>query len=787
MSNYLNNFYTGINNLSTINASSLNTDIISNSEFNTLNNIDISKTIQQQLNDIYNTLGITGPQGHTGVSGPQGFTGNQGESGPQGHTGISGETGPQGHTGISGETGSQGHTGISGETGPQGHTGISGETGPQGHTGISGETGSQGHTGISGETGPQGHTGISGVSGPQGHTGISGPQGFTGSQGPPGETSFITGITYDPINDTTIIDNNLTVTKTLTLNSSTFDSTYYSISQAVPYLTSNTTTISTGTTYLFQNGTYTISSSTYAIGYEPYKSFDNSLSSTFWRSGSNYPQNNNATNGQYTGTQSTYNVFDKLYYLGDYIQVSLPYVFCCTSYNINVSTTLQFLPKIISFFGSNDNNNWYLISRNTNIISSGTISFSNNRSYSYYRFVVEKINVSSNTVTTNFYAEIGNLNLMGIIQGLTIASNNNLTLTGYTMTNGDLQISNNNYLQLFGNIVCNYKIVSPVVLSYINSLTSNCQDQLNGKIGSISIGVVSTLSAGSSAYVTVTNSSGTSSLSFGIPIGNQGLKGDKGDTGNSGASVLGGIIGGVIGGFIGGFVSSASSALMNLLGLGELFGNTGSLSAEQTLQAQIQGINDAIANLNARVSILENKVDYLQTITTYMTTPNPYETKFTSKVLVGSTITLDNSLGNITLSNNLNAGGNVNISRGSTLKIGSSDTYLKINYIPDDGYGLFGNGYATVSSKRSGLLWGEQDLIDIRDDGTVVIHGNLSCSNLVVNGNLKVTGTTTLTNLTVNGYTNIRSFAPPVDTTPTSTEYIEIQSLFNQLIDGFNF
>jgi hypothetical protein len=702
MSNNLNSFYSNLNNLSSIYASTFDTLLISNAELNCLDGV--TGNIQQQLNDLNIILGITGPQGETG----------QGNTGPQGHTGISG---------------------------------------PQGHTGISG---------------PQGHTG------------------FTGPQGVPGETSYITGLTYDPITDTTIIDNNLTVSKTLTLNTSTFDSSYYNISQAVPYVTGNSQNV-TGTTYLFQNGTYTISSSTFATGYEPYKTFDNSLSSTFWRSGSNYPQNNNATNGQYNGLLSTYNTFDTLYYLGDYIQVSLPYLFCCTSYNINTSTTLQFLPQIISFFGSNNGNNWYLISRNTNIYSSGIVNFTNNRSYSYYRFVVEKINVSSNTVTTNFYAEIGNINLVGIIQGLTLLSNNNLTLTGYTMTNGDLQISNNNYLQLFGNIVCNYKIVSPVVLSYINSLTSNCQDQLNGKIGSISIGVVSTLSAGASAYVTVTNSSGTSTLSFGLPTGPQGNKGDKGDTGNSGSAVLGGIIGGVIGGFIGGFVSSATNALMDLLQLGSLFGNAGSLSDDQILEAQIQGINDAIANLNSRVSILENKVNYLDEITTYMTTPNVYETKFTSKLLVGSTITLDNSLGNITLSNNVNAGGSVNIDRTGNLRIGSSDTYLKIKYYPDDGYGLFGNGYATIASKRSGLLWGEQDLIDIRDDGTCVIHGNLSCYNLVVNGNLKVTGNTTLNNLTVNGWSNIHSFRPPVDITPDSTDYIDVEILFNQLISGINF
>jgi hypothetical protein len=223
---------------------------------------------------------------------------------------------------------------------------------------------------------------------------------------------------------------------------------------------------------------------------------------------------------------------------------------------------------------------------------------------------------------------------------------------------------------------------------------------------------------------------------------------------------------------------------MDLLQLGSLFGNSGTLTADQVLQAQMQAINDAIASLDARVSSLEGRVNTLEQITTYMSTPALYQTKFTSKVLVGSTITLDNSLGNITNSGNINTS-SVNISRGSNLKIGSTDTYLKIQYFPDDGYGLFGNGYATVSSKRSGLLWGEQDLIDIRDDGTVVIHGNLSCLNLVVNGNLKVTGTTTLNNLQVNGWTNIKSFQPTDNS--IDQDVIDVDALFNQLMTGFSF
>jgi len=102
MSNFLNNFYTGVNNLSNINASVFNTDIVSNDELNTLNNIDTSKTIQQQINAFTAMVGATGA---TGASGQQGFTGATGASGQQGYTGATGATGATGQQGFTGATG----------------------------------------------------------------------------------------------------------------------------------------------------------------------------------------------------------------------------------------------------------------------------------------------------------------------------------------------------------------------------------------------------------------------------------------------------------------------------------------------------------------------------------------------------------------------------------------------------------------------------------------------------------------------------------------------------------
>lgn len=106
--------------------------------------------------DTVGVFGPTGPQGNTGpigLTGPQGETGLAGSTGPQGDTGFKGDTGPQGLTGQ------QGDTGLTGLTGPQGNTGLKGDTGPQGTTGPSGAAADKGETGVRGPTGPQGVTG----------------------------------------------------------------------------------------------------------------------------------------------------------------------------------------------------------------------------------------------------------------------------------------------------------------------------------------------------------------------------------------------------------------------------------------------------------------------------------------------------------------------------------------------------------------------------------------------------------------------------------------------------
>ena len=103
----------------------------------------------------------------------------------------------------------------------------------------------------------------------------------------------MTGITYNPTYDITTIDNNVQINKSLTVNNSAFDSTSIEISQAVPYLSSNTQTISNASNG-FQNGSYTADASSFVNSTQPYNAFDNSLTSTFWRSSYSYPQTNTA-------------------------------------------------------------------------------------------------------------------------------------------------------------------------------------------------------------------------------------------------------------------------------------------------------------------------------------------------------------------------------------------------------------------------------------------------------------------------------------------------------------
>jgi len=657
MSNYINSFYSTTNNLSNINATTLNTSVVSNVEFNTLDGIDTSQTIQNQLNTI-------SANSANNVN--------------------------------------------------------------------------------------------------------------------------MTGITYNPTYDITTIDNNVQINKSLTVNNSAFDSTSIEISQAVPYLSSNTQTISNASNG-FQNGSYTADASSFVNSTQPYNAFDNSLTSTFWRSSYSYPQTNTATCGQYNGTVNTVDILSNTAYYGDYIQISLPYSFVIGSYSINASNSsnnMLVLPNIIDLFGSLDGTHWYLINHKTGITSNQTINFDNNRNYSYFRFVIEKTNMTQGTSTT-FYTEIGNLNLMGVINKLTITSKS-ISLTGYTTTDSDLEIPSSNKFFLNGSLVCNYTVISPTVMSYLYGLNANAQGQLNNKLNSIVIGTVSTLNAGSQCFVSATNNNNVCTLNFGI------AKGDKGDQGTASnvAVVMSSVIAGVVGvGVMGVLVASLMEGkLLDLFGslIDAITGESHSLSAEQQLEQQLNAIYRKLDQLDARCTALED-------ITQYMTTPDLYTTKLTSKLLIGSVISLNNTTGNIDAGGNLNMGSNItsggNVKLNNNLLIGSdttsTGTYLKCSYSPDTGIGIYNNnGYGLISSKRSGLFFGEQSIMKLYDDGSVEVMGNFKCNgNLLVNGNLRVAGDTSLTNLTVSGNTNIRAFNNPND--GNDHDIIELHGLFDQLIDGF--
>ena len=133
MSNYLNNFYTGVNNLTSINASNINSDLVISKEFSTIdgtnitfdNTVQISKSllklssqttageneyITKSFADLNYNGGVSA-QGPTGPTGSQGQQGIQGIQGTAGQPGVQGTQGPQGPQGIQGDKGDKGEQG----------------------------------------------------------------------------------------------------------------------------------------------------------------------------------------------------------------------------------------------------------------------------------------------------------------------------------------------------------------------------------------------------------------------------------------------------------------------------------------------------------------------------------------------------------------------------------------------------------------------------------------------------------------------------------------------------
>jgi hypothetical protein len=86
-------------------------------------NVTLSLTNNEPAELTVTGLGIFGPQGSTGATGPQGLkgdTGAKGDIGPKGDAGAKGDVGPKGAAGLSG---------FDGQQGPKGDTGLNGTNG----------------------------------------------------------------------------------------------------------------------------------------------------------------------------------------------------------------------------------------------------------------------------------------------------------------------------------------------------------------------------------------------------------------------------------------------------------------------------------------------------------------------------------------------------------------------------------------------------------------------------------------------------------------------------------
>jgi hypothetical protein len=238
---------------------------------------------------------------------------------------------------------------------------------------------------------------------------------------------------------------------------------------------------------------------------------------------------------------------------------------------------------------------------------------------------------------------------------------NNLTVTGSSnFKNLTFQSGYNIYVN--GTIYCNGQTITPQVLSYIYSLTSNCQDQLNSTVKNITIGTITNLPSGSTPTASITFSNGTCTLNLGLVQGNQGAQGVQGNDSNLSA-VIAGTAAGAAAGFITSSINSLTDFFSGLLGLGQ----TATLTPQQTLQAQIQAIFNMLNALDARCTALEGKTIYISA--------TPSNTLINLSLLVSGTTICNNvwsnnidavdSFHSINIGNNSNL--NVNIGNQATV------------------------------------------------------------------------------------------------------------------------
>jgi len=236
------------------------------------------------------------------------------------------------------------------------------------------------------------------------------------------------------------------------------------IYQAVPYMSSNTTTfqfkdlagnisLQNAVPLNIQVGTYIASGSSSAgAGSDYYMPFDNSLTSSWTTATNSY------SSGSYTGSYSTLNSGNGVSIGGEYVQIQLPYSFVINNYKIYDNQQSNQFPKLMFLFGSNNGSNWYSLLPNGNTIignTTTTVPVSNNNSYNFYRFVVNSLNGGNSPL-------INRLDLSGIFQNVTGSFSSSIAASGsgqyvlvanqgYYAGTGNLYLSSN-YGQSFSDL-----------------------------------------------------------------------------------------------------------------------------------------------------------------------------------------------------------------------------------------------------------------------------------------------------------------------------------------------
>ena len=155
-----------------------------------------------------------------------------------------------------------------------------------------------------------------------------------------------------------------------------------------------------------------------ASTWDPWNAFDGNTSGTGWHSRDGNASNAyNTSTGIYTGNVTTLDISENIY-TGEWLQIQLSTPITLSSINMNARSGWETTraPRNFVVLGSNDGTNWNLLETYVNQTwSSLTKSFSisnTSNSYSYFRFVIQRVGNLDSGMTTSGSVQIMNLQLL---------------------------------------------------------------------------------------------------------------------------------------------------------------------------------------------------------------------------------------------------------------------------------------------------------------------------------------------------------------------------------------